>query len=51
MLAAFVLHAGKHVLVDGHGERRCRVAEAFADDLERDAVLEHQGGVRVAQVV
>ena len=45
------LHAGQHVLVDGHRERRRRMPEAFADDFQRDAVLQHQPGVGVAQVV
>ena len=50
-VGSVTLHAWQHVLVDGHRERRCRVAEAFADDLQRDPVLQHQRRVRVTQVV
>lgn len=42
---------GKDVLVDLHGEGDAGVAEALADHFDRDSLLEHEGGVRVPQVV
>ena len=45
------LHTGENVLVDGHGERRAAVAEAFADDLHRDVRLQQDRGVGVAEIV
>ena len=47
----FLLHAGQDVLVGRHREPGCRVSEAFAHDLDRDAGFEEQGGVGVAEVV
>jgi hypothetical protein len=38
------------VLVDGHRERRCGVAEPLAHDLQWDTGLEEQRGVRVAEI-
>ena len=45
------LHARQDVLVHVHGERDVGVAEAFADDLHGDALLEQDRGVGVAEVV
>jgi hypothetical protein len=45
------LHAGEHVLVGLDGEGRGRVAEAFADDLDRDTGVDEQGRLGVAEVV
>jgi hypothetical protein len=45
------LHAGQDVLVGVDGEHRCRVAEAFAHNLDGDAGSDQQRAVRVAQVV
>ena len=50
-LGGVALHPGEDVLVHGHRERWTGVTEAFADDLERDAGLQQQGGMGVAQVV
>jgi len=47
----FGLHARQHVLIRRHREAWCGVPESFADDLDRDAGFEQQGGVGVAQVV
>jgi hypothetical protein len=41
------LHAGEHVLVDGHREGWAAVAEAFADDFHGDAGLQENRGVGV----
>ena len=45
------LHAGQHVLVGVDRESRGGVPEAFADDLDRDAGLDEQRAVGVAEVV
>lgn len=45
------LHPGEEVLIHRQGERRIRVPEAFADDLQRDPLFEQDRGVRMAQIV
>jgi hypothetical protein len=46
-----VLHSGKEVLVGLHRQRDVRVAEAFADDLDRHPFLDQEAPVGVAAVV
>lgn len=46
-----VLHAGQHMLVGGHGERRVGVPEPFGDDFDRHPVAKQQAGVRVAEIM